>query len=751
MSAPSTAAEPRTESGALRWLVAPLALLAAASILLASVDSLRLIEKPFPGFLVWDNGVLVQFHTDSWTGAQSGLPMSRGRIVSVDGRPFQSGRALLGETALMPVGSPVRYGIEADGIVRTHVVPTMKLDFAGWAATFGAYLANGTFFFLIALIALYMRPELREARALALVGGSVALVFVLAADYLATCRLPALSLLAEAAAPASVAYFSLVFPSLHFGARTRRTLMTALLASLGFLVTAELLLFRSNPRSVDMLALIPNGLMAIFSLLVLVRLGHAFVTTRDAVERLRAGVVFAGGFAALTLPAIGILSLIILDWEASFTWLTAPALVFPISILYAVVRHDLLGAERFIRLTVGYAFATSGVVLGYAVFVSLLGHAFATDLSTNPAAAFALLIGLGVSFEPMRRRVQTTVDRLFFMSRVDAAAVLERSSVVLAGLRSPQAIARAVEQQLGSALGLASVRLEIGPSAVSEQPNDHPVIFGHEVLGTIRCGPKRSGAPFSEAELDLVEGMANQVALALYNANTLAELERTQAKLLRNERLAAIGEFAGAVAHGIRNPLAGIRAATQIASERAEDGPMADRLRSITEEVDRLELRVRSLLDFSKPRRPGEGRVEIGELVLAVERAVRAKADEQGVTIEHDLPEQAVWITTDAHYLEEALLELVGNALNAMPGGGTLSLEAVALQNREAVTLRVGDSGPGIAESVQDRVFDLFFTTREQGTGIGLARVKRTAEELGGSVALERSEPGATVFRIDLG
>ena len=101
---------------------------------------------------------------------------------------------------------------------------------------------------------------------------------------------------------------------------------------------------------------------------------------------------------------------------------------------------------------------------------------------------------------------------------------------------------------------------------------------------------------------------------------------------------------------------------------------------------------------------------------------------------------------TDPDYLEEALLELSGNALRALGEGGVVRLESEA--GPAKIVIRVIDSGPGIPESVQPRIFDLFFTTRADGSGVGLAAVRRSIERLGGEVRLVESRPGHTCFEL---
>jgi signal transduction histidine kinase len=718
---------------------------------MAAMTSARLLDQPFPGFVMWENGVLAQFYAPTWTGSKAGLPLSSGRIVSLDGRPFPGGAATLAHAASLPAGTPVRYGILDKGTVTEHVVPTMRLEWQGYVSTFGAYLATGVFFFLIALTALHLRPDRPSSRALSLVASSIALVFVLAAQYLSTCRFVVLPLAAEAAAPIAAAHFALVFPIERFTRTFRIRLLAGLALAHGLLLVATVMLFDRSPELADTLALVPNATTALFALATIVGLAQALVGARDASARLQAGIVFAGASAAFVLPAIAVLASVLLDWPISFTGVAAPLSIFPISVLYAVVWHDLLGAERFIRLAVGYTFATSAVVLGYATVVAVLGRSVSTEAAMGPAAGFLLLVVMAISFEPLRHRVQIAIDRVFFRSSVDPGMVLEQSSYELATLADSSDIAARVGERLREALELEWAELSLEGAARSDAAFVEPVRFRDEVLGSLACGAKLSAAPFSSAERDLIRGMAGQAALALHNATSIRQLGEAQAEILRTEHLAAIGEFAGVVTHGLRGPLAGMRAAAQIAREEvAEGSPAAETLKGVLSEADRLDERIRTLLDFSQPRELSRDLVDLREVVDAARRAIAVQAQGQHVDIESNAPEELPRVYADAVYLEECLLELSHNALNAMPAGGSLRFELGTRGPEQRVFVRVSDTGGGIPQGAQTRAFELFYTTREGGTGMGLATVKKSIEQLGGTVTLEHSDEAGTSFVIEL-
>ena len=243
-------------------------------------------------------------------------------------------------------------------------------------------------------------------------------------------------------------------------------------------------------------------------------------------------------------------------------------------------------------------------------------------------------------------------------------------------------------------------------------------------------------------------------AFARMTANlrqNVADLERTQSALVQSEKLASIGEMAAAVAHGLRNPLASLRAAAQLVRRHPEAPSAREHLDAIIAEVDRLDRRISHLLSFSRPApfRPMPERLP--RLVEGLLPAFAEPIRERGVTLEVDLPPTLPAVRVDPMQLEQTIVELVSNALDAMPGGGRLRIGARALDGAGApadVAVEVSDTGGGIPEHLLASVCEPFFTTRQEGTGLGLAIAKRYAEQNGGRLEIE-SRPGeGTTVRV---
>jgi signal transduction histidine kinase len=229
-------------------------------------------------------------------------------------------------------------------------------------------------------------------------------------------------------------------------------------------------------------------------------------------------------------------------------------------------------------------------------------------------------------------------------------------------------------------------------------------------------------------------------------------LRQSRAALVQSEKLASIGEMAAAVAHGLRNPLASLRAAAQMVRQHPEAPSSREHLDAIIEEVDRLDRRISHLLSFSRPAPFHPLQENVSRLVEGLLPAFSQLLRERGIELQLDLPGTLPEVRVDPMQLEQALVEIVSNALDAMPSGGRLRI-AASVDSPGAgsgnVTVEVADTGPGIPDHVLPSVCEPFFTTRQEGTGLGLAIAKRYVEQNGGRLEIT-SRPGATSVRVHL-
>jgi signal transduction histidine kinase len=239
----------------------------------------------------------------------------------------------------------------------------------------------------------------------------------------------------------------------------------------------------------------------------------------------------------------------------------------------------------------------------------------------------------------------------------------------------------------------------------------------------------------------VLEVLAGQVAIAIEDCRLVEENVRLERKVAEGERLAALGQMAATVAHEVKNPLSAIKSIAQVMSE--DEGLKSRHARDlslIVGETDRLSKSVTQLLSFASKRTPAAPPCRADELLRSVNSLFRAEAGERniilqcrvGVTFELDGVQTAA--------VRDALSNLVLNALQSTPSGGSVVIESF-VDDREMI-FAVNDSGPGIAPEMQAKIWEPFFTTKQRGTGLGLAIVRKRMEEAGGSARLAPSQNG---------
>jgi len=306
-----------------------------------------------------------------------------------------------------------------------------------------------------------------------------------------------------------------------------------------------------------------------------------------------------------------------------------------------------------------------------------------------------------------------------------------------------------------------------------------PIISKGKAFGNLYLAEKEGAEEFSQADQTLAMTLATQAAIAIENASlyealhrSYQELKRSQDLLLRQEKLASLGRLAAGVAHELNNPLnnlAGFIEALQrrsqaeelLACQAFEEFPTF--LTMAQREVDRAAAIVRRLLDFARQREPAFAVVDLGRLIAETLAFVdrQAVVSNRRIVVE-PLP-RPVQIEADAQMLQQLLLNLVTNALDAIEEGGEVRI-AVQVQGRgqereghaESVELSVADNGCGIPPEHVPTIFDPFFTTKEvgKGTGLGLPICQSIVEQHGGSIAVNSagSGKGTTVsVRLPMG
>ncbi|MBI5069314.1 MAG: GAF domain-containing protein [Deltaproteobacteria bacterium] len=276
-----------------------------------------------------------------------------------------------------------------------------------------------------------------------------------------------------------------------------------------------------------------------------------------------------------------------------------------------------------------------------------------------------------------------------------------------------------------------------------------PLLVKDRVLGVLVLARRRP-EPFGDGEVSLLSAIGAQLGVAAENARAAAELARTQAQLVQRERLAALGELAAVVAHEVRNPLGVIfNSLGALRRQVRSDGDAPMLLQIVGEEADRLNRMVGDLLDFARPSKPSIRPEPIPNLLDQVLASALATAGgAPGVTVVREVDEGLPSVPVDGRQLRQALLNVVQNAIQAMPGGGILTVRA--RREGHQLCLELADTGPGVPPHLRQKVFEPFFTTRATGTGLGLAVVRRVAADHRGTASVDNGPGGGAVFSLRL-
>jgi two-component system, NtrC family, sensor histidine kinase HydH len=223
----------------------------------------------------------------------------------------------------------------------------------------------------------------------------------------------------------------------------------------------------------------------------------------------------------------------------------------------------------------------------------------------------------------------------------------------------------------------------------------------------------------------------------------MSAIKRLEEQVRRTEKLAAVGRLAAGVAHEIRNPLSSIRGfAYLLGRGHGKDTPEREYADVMVREIDRINHVVTDLLNFSRPMALEPEVTMLPDLIDHVVSLVSADAKKHEVDINVDCTPGIPPMSLDPNQVTQALLNLMLNAVNAMETGGALTIRASVSREGEGLEIQMEDNGPGIDPAVQEKIFEPFYTTRERGTGLGLAMVRKIAENHDGGVSVESPSPG---------
>jgi len=229
----------------------------------------------------------------------------------------------------------------------------------------------------------------------------------------------------------------------------------------------------------------------------------------------------------------------------------------------------------------------------------------------------------------------------------------------------------------------------------------------------------------------------------------LEQQKEYQKQLIFSERMRSLGELAAGLAHEIKNPLGAIKSSAEIIKESfKEDSPVKEFLDILLKETSRLNKIVTNFLTFARPVKPELLPCSIKKILEHVMKLVKTEMEKNNISLEKDISEGITEISADAQQLQQVFLNLSLNAIQAMPEGGKLFIRV--REEGEYMTITFRDTGRGISKENLDKLFTPFFSTKKNGTGLGLATSYRIIENHGGSISVESEPDKGTSFIINM-
>ena len=293
-----------------------------------------------------------------------------------------------------------------------------------------------------------------------------------------------------------------------------------------------------------------------------------------------------------------------------------------------------------------------------------------------------------------------------------------------------------------------------------------PLFAKEKTLGAIAADFVEPNKNITKEALDSVMVFAQQAGLAIHNAfmyqelktfsqqmeekiqKTTADLRKTEAQLIRSEKLAALGQLAAGFAHEIRNPLTSINILIHSMREKPPSGDSyKEDFKVIEEEIHRINEIVDQFLRFAKPAPPLLEKTEVSSIFEETLQLLRPQIEKQLIVVEKEFQPLPI-ILIDREQMKQAILNLLLNAIQAMPGAGHLTLKGQNSEDGQWIHLSIQDSGVGIPGEDMNKLFDPFFSTKEGGIGLGLSIAHRIIDQHRGKIEVESVPGKGTLFTV---
>jgi len=471
-------------------------------------------------------------------------------------------------------------------------------------------------------------------------------------------------------------------------------------------------------------------------------------------------------------------------------------ILYALIVSYAIIKHQLMDIEVIIRKGIIYAALTLSVIGVYAITVGIS----AGILGTRAGNWFTNALGgivIALIFLPLRSRIQLAVDKLFFKDKYDYHKTLSDFSRDITSILDLELLFRLLVNNVTETMHIFRgcimiynpdratyetryctgkdeeiLRFELREAdAPVEWLNKHasalnlaaheessfpqlrdrgimlviPLINKKRLVGMMNFGAKLSEDAYTSEDIELLMTLSGQAAIAIENDQLSARMRELEKSLHQADKLSALGTFASSLAHEIKNPLSSIKTFSQLMEKRFNDTVFREKFSAIVpQEIDRLEAVLNQLVDFGKESSLDFEPVKIGKVIDELFELVQYEALRRNIKVIKECGASLPPVAAVEQQLKQVFMNLILNAIQAMPAGGEVRISAAAAADDrigDIVRVSVKDNGSGIPPEAMARIFKPFFTTKADGTGLGLSITQRIVRDHGGAIEVN-SEPG---------
>ena len=516
-------------------------------------------------------------------------------------------------------------------------------------------------------------------------------------------------------------------------------------------------------------------------------------------------LIFGMVSMAIAGTAINVLNYVFgLDWPVFFL-ASLYSILVSLFFAFALIKYRLLDIHLLIRGGIVYSFLSGLILAVYVLLIKNIGEMISQTYTVRSLLVESgSIVALVYLLRPFQRKAEDFVDRLFYMERfwyrkrllgfsrdmIDVVEMeelletiggfvtqtfhVEKTCIVLwdreaneyrttfqKNVENPSALVWDEElvrrvTVIGKSRELEEYLACDGQLDSSiESLLDHgfevavPLVMRRNPLGLMLLGQKLSRKDFTHEELEFLDGFAIQIALAISRGLIHRDLILKDRQIMQSEKLASLGQLAAGITHEIRNPLGIISGSAETLLKQNDSETRREMAQYIMEESERINSMINNFLNFARPREPRLQSCDLVGLLSRMLQLITAEAKSGNVDIVREIPDEPLLARIDPEQIQQALLNIALNALEAMPRGGVCRV-ALSKNGKDRVVIRLSDTGVGISQENLPRIFDPFFTTKDNGTGLGLSIAHSIVENHGGTISVSSGPKKGTTFIVNL-